>query len=356
MDIMNKPRTADDEPDDVTADNLYVTSFSTTGFKLSNLYGVVGPCVIFPRTILSWNVASAKDITPESLTLFSLLEPRLDVLIIGIGDGRCKPDAQRIITFCRRLGINVEILNTEEACATFNFLNGERRHVAAALIPPESVSLVHPEFYLADDDYSGMQGDVPLIEMSHPEDPTHPRNWYYNPEGVLRDNAIDYEMSNNRREVVNKRQADEIRFTEAKIKEEVDAMEDRYTKDGAKVVTELEKEAKLSLEKDYVEYEKTGVMSDRLKLEMTFAEQKKKTVRDVPAMVEAVEEYRTEAWGDLDKSKRFQKKFEKLYDVGQDEKEEEAKEVEGKAEGSSNASETTRELDAGEQKDTKDKT
>ena len=104
-----------------------------------------------------------------------------------------------------------------------------------------------------------------------------------------------------------------------------------------------------------MEYEKTGVMSDRLKLEMTFAEQKKKTVRDVPAMVEAVEEYRTEAWGDLDKSKRFQKKFEKLYDVGQDEKEE-AKEVEGKAEGSSNASQTTRELDAGEQKDTKDKT
>ena len=52
---------------------------------------------------------------------------------------------------------------------------------------------------------------------------------------MLRDNAIDYEMSNNRREVVNKRQADEIRFTEAKIKEEVDAMEDRYTKDGAKV-------------------------------------------------------------------------------------------------------------------------
>ena len=36
-------------------------------------------------------MASARDITPESLTLFSLLEPRLDVLVIGIGDGSIKP-------------------------------------------------------------------------------------------------------------------------------------------------------------------------------------------------------------------------------------------------------------------------
>merc|ERR1712142_1428510 len=60
------------DDDDEAAANIYVTSFSSTGFKLSNTYGVVGPCILFPRTILSWNVANAKDITPESLTLFSI--------------------------------------------------------------------------------------------------------------------------------------------------------------------------------------------------------------------------------------------------------------------------------------------
>ena len=88
---MNRRRTKEEvadeggDDDDEAAANIYVTSFSSTGFKLSNTYGVVGPCILFPRTILSWNVANAKDITPESLTLFSLLEPKLDVLVLGIG-------------------------------------------------------------------------------------------------------------------------------------------------------------------------------------------------------------------------------------------------------------------------------
>jgi len=318
LDIMNKPRSKDDDADDVTADNLYVTSFSTTGFKLSNTYGVVGPCILFPRTILSWNVKSARDITPESLTLFSLLEPRLDVLIIGIGDGRCKPDAQKILTYCRRLGINVEILNTEEACATFNFLNGERRHVAAALIPPEAVSLVNPEYFLSDDDFSGMEGGVPLIERAHPLDPTHPRNWLQNPEGVLTDNAIDSEMSKSRRQLTNKRDAAEMRYTEDKIKADIDAMEDRFDADGQKVLTELEKESRALLEKDLALYGETGVMSDRLQLEMAFVEQQKVSNPDVPPIIETVERFRTESWKGLDTSQRFRKKFDKLYDIGQD--------------------------------------
>jgi len=32
--------------------------------------------------------------------------------------------------------ISTEILTTEQACATFNFLNAENRYIAGALIPP----------------------------------------------------------------------------------------------------------------------------------------------------------------------------------------------------------------------------
>lgn len=342
IDIMNRRRTKEevadeggDDDDEATA-NIYVTSFSSTGFKLSNTHGVVGPCILFPRTILSWNVANAKDITPESLTLFSLLEPKLDVLVLGIGDGSIKADEQKILTFCRRLGINVEILNTEEACATFNFLNGERRHVAAALIPPETVSLFNPELFLMDDNMSGNQGDISLIETTTSKDPSHPRNWFYNPEGVFTDHAVDSEMSRLRRENITKRDAAEMRYTEAKMKDEIEAMEDRYTPDGEKVVTELEELAKKELEKDLMEYEKTGVMSKRLELDLAHKERAYTSVKDGPGALEWVEEYRSERWAGVDKSERFRKKFDKLYDVSQDDpppQVEEAKKLESGEEG-----------------------
>lgn len=45
-----------------------------------------GPIAVFPKTVLSWRVASVDDITPESLELFFLLQPKLDILVIGVGD------------------------------------------------------------------------------------------------------------------------------------------------------------------------------------------------------------------------------------------------------------------------------
>ncbi|XP_058452071.1 NADH dehydrogenase [ubiquinone] 1 alpha subcomplex assembly factor 3 [Malaya genurostris] len=116
---------------------LLINSYSTVGFRLNNNMVVVGPMAIFPRTVFSWNVASYEDINEESLSLFSVLEPKIDVLVVGIGDQPVTPAFnKKIIDYMRKYKINVEVLNTEQACATFNFLNAEGRVVAGALIPP----------------------------------------------------------------------------------------------------------------------------------------------------------------------------------------------------------------------------
>lgn len=117
---------------------LMIDSYSPIGFLLNNGSRVVGPCAIFPRSILHWNVAEAADITEESLTLFTMLEPKIDILVIGKGEREGVVDEQ-IIHFLRTHKINVEILPTDQACSTFNFLNSERRLCAAALIPPAYV-------------------------------------------------------------------------------------------------------------------------------------------------------------------------------------------------------------------------
>ena len=94
-----------------------------------------------------WNVDGPEDINEDSLALFTILDPKIDVLIIGFGDNtsqtgkRSFPVDTSIILKMLRKGINVELLTTENAIATYNFLVEEGRVVAAALIPPNHVRM-----------------------------------------------------------------------------------------------------------------------------------------------------------------------------------------------------------------------
>ncbi|XP_037092625.1 NADH dehydrogenase [ubiquinone] 1 alpha subcomplex assembly factor 3-like [Pollicipes pollicipes] len=122
-------------------DLISVDGVSQFGFHLNTGVVVVGPMAVFPRTVLGWNVGSHTDITPASLSLFSIMEPRLDCLVIGTGD-RGTTVSRDVIAFLRQKRIGFEILPTEQAAATFNFMNLERRCVAGAFIPPVDVRLL----------------------------------------------------------------------------------------------------------------------------------------------------------------------------------------------------------------------
>jgi NADH dehydrogenase [ubiquinone] 1 alpha subcomplex assembly factor 3 len=62
-----------------------------------------------------------------------------DLLVLGLGNER-NLQFPGMLLECRHRGLNLEVLTTEKACATFNFLTAEGRCVAAALIPPEFLS------------------------------------------------------------------------------------------------------------------------------------------------------------------------------------------------------------------------
>ncbi|KAJ4444909.1 hypothetical protein ANN_06708 [Periplaneta americana] len=60
-----------------------------------------------------------------------------DLLVLGVGDMTSNTKLNRnVLSFMAKHRINVEVLTTEQACATFNFLNAENRYIAGALIPP----------------------------------------------------------------------------------------------------------------------------------------------------------------------------------------------------------------------------
>ncbi|XP_043079660.1 NADH dehydrogenase [ubiquinone] 1 alpha subcomplex assembly factor 3 [Puntigrus tetrazona] len=111
-----------------------IYSYSPRGFNISG-NTVLGPCAVLPPALLQWNVGCHTEISVESLSLFYLLEPRIEVLVLGTG-ARSERLDRSVLHFLKQKGISLEVQDTPNACATFNFLSSEGRLAAAGLIPP----------------------------------------------------------------------------------------------------------------------------------------------------------------------------------------------------------------------------
>ena len=75
----------------------------------------------------------------KSLCLFNVIEPQLDMLVIGL-DMQYPPYAPFLLDvreWLKKSKINAEILPVKHAVSTYNFLAAEGRFVAAALVPPK---------------------------------------------------------------------------------------------------------------------------------------------------------------------------------------------------------------------------
>uniref|UniRef100_F1L216 NADH dehydrogenase [ubiquinone] 1 alpha subcomplex assembly factor 3 n=1 Tax=Ascaris suum TaxID=6253 RepID=F1L216_ASCSU len=124
-----------------------IRGLSRMGFRMINGDFLYGPIAIFPKAVLSWRVLTPADINEQSIEFFTLLEPKLDVLVVGPGDQKNVDAVRRRITpILSKHKIGLEIMNTEDAVATFNFLNAECRYVAAALYPPDDMVITDAEY------------------------------------------------------------------------------------------------------------------------------------------------------------------------------------------------------------------
>ncbi|CAJ0603041.1 unnamed protein product [Cylicocyclus nassatus] len=129
------------------AKQVGVRGLSCYGFRLLDGTFLYGPVALFPKSVLSWRVHTPADITPRSLSLFAMLEPKIDILVIGAGDKKNIDKVRsQVVGFLREHHIGLEISDTEDAIATFNFLNAEGRYVAAALYPPDDMVVTDAEY------------------------------------------------------------------------------------------------------------------------------------------------------------------------------------------------------------------
>ena len=119
---------------------LFITKYNTKGFTIQG-NKAFGPVAILPKSYFSWKVKSSCDINVESLQLFTVVEPRIEILVIGTGE-KVSQLSKDVKMYLKKFNISYEVLDTANACATYNFLLEESRITGALLIPPEHMPLV----------------------------------------------------------------------------------------------------------------------------------------------------------------------------------------------------------------------
>lgn len=99
---------------DMMENNLVgIRTISRIGFRLFDGSFLYGPIAVFPKAALSWRVLSPDHINEESIEFFTLLEPKLDVLIVGVGDRQnIDPVRARITRLLSKHRIGLEIMDT----------------------------------------------------------------------------------------------------------------------------------------------------------------------------------------------------------------------------------------------------
>ncbi|GLJ21544.1 hypothetical protein SUGI_0399150 [Cryptomeria japonica] len=117
----------------VPKDLIRIEGCTDTGF-VANGVQYEGSLICINNLILSWSPRQLVDVTSDSLSIFQLLQPAPEILVIGSGK-RSELVDPGIRNFLRTNGIKVESVDSWNAAATFNFLNEEGRVVAGAFLP-----------------------------------------------------------------------------------------------------------------------------------------------------------------------------------------------------------------------------
>eukprot|EP00941_MAST-03F_sp_MAST-3F-sp1_P002786 g2786.t1 len=114
-----------------------ILGYQSGGFRIhiGAVYDVTGSMVATNDLAFCWAVDSHEEITWDSLATLRALSPTPDLLIIGTGEQTQSLPEDLIQRLADECNLSVDISNTVNAIATFNFLGAqEGRQVAAAFV------------------------------------------------------------------------------------------------------------------------------------------------------------------------------------------------------------------------------
>ncbi|EIW61577.1 DUF498-domain-containing protein [Trametes versicolor FP-101664 SS1] len=119
-----------------TAPAVQVNTITQHGIQLSDGLLLTSACIFLDSKVFLWNVPQTlwDGWKPEHFAIFETVVPKPEILLLGTGQqAQMLPPALR--QYLTSIGIQVDMMNTRNACSTYNLLAEEGRRVAAALLP-----------------------------------------------------------------------------------------------------------------------------------------------------------------------------------------------------------------------------
>lgn len=115
---------------------VQVKTITSEGIQLEDGLVIPSSCIFLEGKVFLWNVPPMpwEGWKPEHFEIFDTVIPKPELVILGTGK-RVVPPPPHVRQYLSKIGIQVEVMDTRNACSTYNLLAEEGRRVAAALLP-----------------------------------------------------------------------------------------------------------------------------------------------------------------------------------------------------------------------------
>jgi NADH dehydrogenase [ubiquinone] 1 alpha subcomplex assembly factor 3 len=120
---------------------VQVRSIGEEGLQLADGLVIPSACIFLDGQVFLWKVPSEPwdGWTKNHFRIFDVVVPKPEILLLGTGK-HVAPLPQTLRNHLNQQGIQVDIMDTRNACSTYNLLAEEGRRVAAALLPQDESS------------------------------------------------------------------------------------------------------------------------------------------------------------------------------------------------------------------------
>ncbi|KAF5363626.1 hypothetical protein D9756_000324 [Leucocoprinus leucothites] len=115
---------------------VQVSSITESGIMLADGLLLPSSCIFHDGHVFLWDVPQNlwEGWETERFEFFKSTIPRPEILVLGTGKTLVQPPSF-IRSYLTSLGIQLDVMDTRNACSTYNLLAEEGRRVAAALLP-----------------------------------------------------------------------------------------------------------------------------------------------------------------------------------------------------------------------------
>jgi NADH dehydrogenase [ubiquinone] 1 alpha subcomplex assembly factor 3 len=115
---------------------VQVKSITPAGILLQDGRLLPSACIFLDGEVLLWDVPPTpwKGWDESKFDVFDVVVPKPEILLIGTGKS-VNPLPAILRQHLNKLGIQVDVMDSWNACTTYNLLSEEGRRVAAALLP-----------------------------------------------------------------------------------------------------------------------------------------------------------------------------------------------------------------------------